>query len=616
MDESAVTNSEPSSIRDTVRDGLQDSVRDDVRGSFLDKITIAHIVYAGIIVIAALLRLGDLGLIPLSPDEAAEAIGVWRFWELRGSEMLAGSPIYFSLNVFLSQLVGFSDASMRLAPALFGLAIVPMPWLIRNHMGKIGPLMTGALFAISPTLVLISRTAGGQSAALFAGMLVFVAWLRFDESKQEKWLYGIAIGLGIGFISTALFINLIICIALARLIQRNFGRPVLEEKIESDHLTAASETAVAATTPIRTQTIIRCSALFAAIVTLGSTAIFLNLPGFGSSVSLITDWLQLFTLSGDALTLITPVLSLGRYELIILFIGGIAVVWATWKGKAFPLLLTYWFILALILTFLQRGYVFNVLLLTIPGYLLVGTFLNSTISKPISGFQLLLTGSILVMGIVILINIARYARLLTVPGSTASRYNILLSITLLAIISVAVILAWNWDERAAKQAVIISSLIILIIVSWGSTWWLSRSAANDTRERWVSQATADDIRILEEAIRDVSWQLKNSDRELQLTSTIDSPALEWYLRDLDQLKFVSTIPKDLTSDALLTSANLEPILEQSYVGSKFSYLRPDTTHVLDLGQALRWWLFHQSPVSINQEQLIFWVRADLLGESD
>jgi len=164
--------------------------------------------------------------------------------------------------------------------------------------------------------------------------------------------------------------------------------------------------------------------------------------------------------------------------------------------------------------------------------------------------------------------------------------------------------------------VIISSLIILIIVSWGSTWWLSRSAANDTRERWVSQATADDIRILEEAIRDVSWQVKNSDRELQLTSTIDSPALEWYLRDFDQLKFVSTIPKDLTSDALLTRADLEPILEQSYVGSKFSYLRPDTTHVLDLGQALRWWLFHQSPVSINQEQLIFWVRADLLGVTD
>ncbi len=39
--------------------------------SFLDNITLEHVLYAVIVALAALLRLGDLGIIPLSPDEAS-----------------------------------------------------------------------------------------------------------------------------------------------------------------------------------------------------------------------------------------------------------------------------------------------------------------------------------------------------------------------------------------------------------------------------------------------------------------------------------------------------------------------------------------------------------------
>ena len=179
--------------------------------SFLDNITLEHVLYAVIVALAALLRLGDLGIIPLSPDEAFNAVAVWDFWKNPGTAPSIGSPLYFSLTVFLSQIFGFSDTSMRIVPALFGMALVPMPWFLRDRIGQIGALIAGLLFAISPTLVLASRTAGGQSAALFAGMLVFVAWLRFYETKDDGWLYGIAAGLAIGFISGKIFFSIILC---------------------------------------------------------------------------------------------------------------------------------------------------------------------------------------------------------------------------------------------------------------------------------------------------------------------------------------------------------------------------------------------------------------------
>jgi hypothetical protein len=574
--------------------------------SFLDNITLEHVLYAAIIALAALLRLGDLGIIPLSPDEAFNALAVLDFWKIPGTEPSIISPLYFSLNVFLSQLIGFSDTSMRIVPALFGMALVPMPWFIRDRVGQIGALIAGLLFAISPTLVLASRSAGGQSAALFAGMLVFVAWHRFNETKDDKWLYGIAIGLAIGFISAEIFFSIILCLLLAWLIQSNFVRPIQDRETGSG--TTASR-------PLP-RTIIWFILLFSAIMVLGSTAIFLNLRGFGSALSLSTDWLHLFTLSGDALALVSPILSLGRYELILLLLGGVSVVWATWKGEPFPMLLAYWFILTLILTFIQRGFVYNVLILALPGVLLIGTFLSGIFQKPVTTFQLILICLIIVLGSVVLINIARYARLLTVPNSTVLTYNVLLSIVLVAIIAIAVLLAWNWDETGTKQSVIISALIVLVIVSWGSAWWMSRNAANDTRERWVSLATDDDIFLLADAVEDVSWQLTNSGNDLRLTSTIASPVLQWYLRDLDQLDLVSTLPHDLSSDALLTEDSAQPALENEYIGSSFSYLRQDTTHVLEIGQTLRWWLFHQSPVPINEESLILWVRADLFEESN
>jgi hypothetical protein len=572
----------------------------------LGNITLEHVLYAAIFALAALLRLGDLGIIPISPDEAFNAVAVWDFWNNPGTEPSVGSPLFFSLNVFLSQLIGFSDTSMRVVPALFGMALVPMPWFIRDRVGQIGAIIAGLLLAISPTLVLASRTAGGQSAALFAGMLVFVAWLRFNETKDDKWLYGIAVGLAIGFISAEIFFSIILCLLLAWLIQSNIGRPI--QDIET-----GSESTSNRPPPRK---IIWFVLLFSAVIVLGSTAIFLNLRGFGSALSLLTDWLHLFTLSGDALALVSPILSLGRYELILLLLGGVAVVWATWKGEPFPMLLAYWFILTLILTFFQRGFVYNVLILALPGVLLIGTFLSSIFQKPVTAFQLILISLIVVLGTIVLINIARYARLLTVPDSTVLTYNVLLSIILLAIIVIAILLAWNWDETGTKQSVIISTLIMLVIVSWGSAWWMSRNAANDTRERWVSLATDDDIFLLADAVNDVSWQLTNSGNDLVVTSTIASPVLQWYLRDLDQLDLVSTIPQDLSSDALLTEDSAQPALENNYIGSSFGYLRPNTTHILEIGQTLRWWLFHQSPVPINEESLILWVRADLIEESN
>ena len=114
---------------------------------------------------AAIIRFVDLGKLPLSPVEAAEAWSVWQFWQPIGAG-IATSPAYFSLTSMLLPLLGDKDAVMRLIPALFGLGIVLLPWLLRRQLGVIGALTTSLLLAVSPIQTIVSRTAGGDALAL------------------------------------------------------------------------------------------------------------------------------------------------------------------------------------------------------------------------------------------------------------------------------------------------------------------------------------------------------------------------------------------------------------------------------------------------------------------
>jgi hypothetical protein len=144
---------------------------------------------------------------------------------------------------------------------------------------------------------------------------------------------------------------------------------------------------------------------------------------------------------------------------------------------------------------------------------------------------------------------------------------------------------------------------------------LSHEAANDPRERWVSlPATDDDVRVLTNTLREVSRQATNSDFDLAIFSTVDTPILRWYLREYDQARLGNTIPANADYDAIITTADQTALtLSSDYLGTDFGLARVSLQPqpgpaVLD---ALRWWLFHESNTIVNQEEVILWIRSDL-----
>lgn len=587
-------------------------------------LTVEHGLYALVFVAAAMLRLANLGLIPLSPAEAHEALVAWRLWQpeilAAGLPTIPGSAAYFSLTAALLPLLGSSDTVVRLVPALFGLALVILPWWLRPFLGRSGALIVSLLLAASPLHTISARTAGGETMAVFAGLLLLVAWLRYQEKSQYRCFLTAVAALALGLASAALFYGLLLTLTLAWLAQAYLG-PALFDDGEGRALPALWPD------PHRA----RQAALFglAVLVALSSLA-FWYTPALAATARLPASWLTGFAWPADLMSWIAPVLALSRYELPVIVVGGLAVIVATWRGEPFPNFLVFWLTGTLLLTLMQQGEMSNVLILTLPGYLLAGWLAGAVLERrgavlerrgavmgwPGASEKWLLLGALLLVGAVVALNLAMHGRMTQFAVEKTPLTHVWLAVLALAVGVILVNLVAMRSGGAAQQGVITAVLVCLLVYGWGTAWRLGHQSANDPRERWVGAATDEGVRLLAATVRDFSWRFTNSDGDLAIFSAVDRPALRWYLRDYPNLEVGHALPHAPHQHVLITAEGDELLPATAYVGTALPLARRETEHLLTVTQSLRWWFFYESPVTVPKERVIVWLRADLAGVAD
>jgi hypothetical protein len=486
---------------------------------------------------------------------------------------------------------------MRLVPALFGLALALTPWFVRHRVGRLGALVAALLLAISPLQTLTARTAGGQSIGLFAGMMVFIAWLRFQEDGARAWLIALALALALGLTSAPLFFAVILALAVAWLAQRLVG-PALVRDEEGQRAPLIKPAGPA---------LRRAFTVGLVTLLLLATGLFLSLRGVGSTVDLLADWLRRFQFTSSSYVMTGPFAALLRYEVALLLLG----LRAALREKPFAVFLVYWSLGALLLMLLQPGTMPNVLVLALPAYLLIGRFANHVLDQTSSSWWLAFGLATLFAGAIFYLNMVRYARLAGLQGVPDPTYHLLIAFLALAAVLALTLLIFGWDRAATAKGLLSGLLALLLVFAWGSAWWLSREAANDTRERWIAEGTDVDIRLIRQTVQELSWQASNSVNGVALTSAVDSPALRWYLRDFDNATFAELLPSATSSPVLITPLDYDPVVASNYIGAEYTFAHPDTVHNLGAIDALRWWFFRQSPIPISEQRLILWLRSDI-----
>ena len=631
----------------------------DDRSRHSSSLTVADGVMLLIGVAAVVLRFGELTRLPLSAAEAAAALANWQFRSAVPLSVPVVSPAYFAFTHLVMSLGADGDAAARLVPAVFGLLTALLPWALRGR-ARPAAWLTAALFlAVSPLLVAVSRTAGGDAIALFALGLLAISSQWGDRSRRVvsgQWSVGqLAVGrrrpavvagvaLGLGLASSPLFYSGLAALAAAAWVMRRTGddgrpttddgRPTTDDgradsrppttddgpatdPLTTDPLTTDPLTTSPLTTDLLTTSPLSALLLAAALTFLAVATSFLLYPaGLGAALRLFPAWLGQFALPGGNAAL-SPFLALLRYEPALLVLGAPAAAWVWSAGGRAGRAVVAWTAAALLVILLQPGIMVNAAAALLPGYWLIGMAAAALAAHPTANRRAarrvtwLTAGALVLLGALLLAAGGRVVRLNLLAGET----SMIITLAALAFVlaGLAVVLAMAWESPAARRGAFVGVAALLLFWQWGAAWQLSRQGANDPRERWVTEGTDDDARAMAALLLRVSRQTVKSDSDLDVFSLVDSPVLGWYLRDLVNYRAGATLPVNAQPDVVIAPAGAEPALYSDYFGADFDLMQREVPVVgrAAVGDVLKWWLFRESAAPAEMERVVIWVRSDL-----
>ncbi|MCA9932182.1 MAG: glycosyltransferase family 39 protein [Anaerolineales bacterium] len=565
------------------------------------RVTVADGLFVIVAMVAAVMRLVNLDSLPLSPDEATQAWQTWAFWRPETAVILTGSPAYFTLTTLSAQVMGYSDSVMRLVPALFGVGVVLLPWLGRRTLGTVGALVTSALLALSPLQVVIARTVGGDASAIFALLLLVMAYVRWRETAVSHWPAVLLAAVGLGLATSPLFYSGIVTLGVAWGIHRVIGLPLFP-----------TEAPEVSRDGWKTAVFVGLGVFIAA----GSMMLW-HPAGLGAAARQSVNWFSRFSTGAAAVVITDPFLATARYEPILVTLGLVIILWASWRSHPLASFCIYWIAAILLLILAQRGVMSNAVLLTLPGFLMIGLFANELLKTRLSNMGWLVAAGSFLMFVLTLVNLARYVR--RFPYEPEQMGNVWMIVFAFAMGLTILYFILSLDIKATYQGTLLGLLGFFLFFSWGTSWWLGHHAANDTRERWVTEGTDDDVRMMIPVIQEVSQQAANSIHDLDILSSVDSPVLRWYLRDYERIQFSDTLPSGTDNEVIITPTDVEPALGSDYMGGDYGLTRqkPATLDVgsqVPLMDTLRWWFFQESPVFVPETRVILWLRADILAQ--
>ena len=152
------------------------------------RVTVELAVYAALVLIALAMRLALLGDKPLHHDESLHATYTWYLFTGHGYKYdpLMHGPFQFLVTTAVFTLVGVSDFTTRLLPALLGSAIVFLPYLLRY-----GALFLSLVLLLSPSFLYFSRFYRNDIYVAFFTLGMVACYWRFLEDRRLRWLIGI-----------------------------------------------------------------------------------------------------------------------------------------------------------------------------------------------------------------------------------------------------------------------------------------------------------------------------------------------------------------------------------------------------------------------------------------
>ncbi len=164
---------------------------------------VEKLLYLLLIVAAILTRFVALGDRAMSHDESLHAYYSWNLYKGGGFSHtpLMHGPFLFHINALIYSLFGADDFTARISVAVFGVALVALPYFMRRWLGRLGGLVASFMLLISPSIWYHARYIRDEAYMLTWGLIIIWAMFAYWRSRDRKWLYLIAGSLAFAYIS-------------------------------------------------------------------------------------------------------------------------------------------------------------------------------------------------------------------------------------------------------------------------------------------------------------------------------------------------------------------------------------------------------------------------------
>ncbi|MBM3152092.1 MAG: hypothetical protein FJZ96_07810 [Chloroflexi bacterium] len=546
-------------------------------------------------VLALLLRLGGLGVAPLSDYEAGWAL---QSLAVAGGEdpALDPNPAYIFLTAVGFFIFDATNFLARIWPALAGSLLVLAPFFLRRELGPIPAAILSLGLAIDPGLLALSRLAGSPLPALVCALWAWIAW----RAARPGWagacaalallsgpfLWSGLLGLGIAWLAVTLLP----------------GRRPASGDAAGRCLTPPAWERLKPALGWGLGALLAGGSLFL-VAPHGLSALAASIPAF------LEGW---WTPSGIPLRHL--LIALPAYAPLALVFGIAGLVRGWVKGDRLAIGLGLWFLSALLLALLYPGrQVWHLAWALLPLWALAAQEISRCLDpQGLSAWELagvnLLTLAMLGFS---WLDFAGLPGLIFSDPVGQTRLMLLAGALLLLGLSLLLI-ALGWSEKLARIGLAWGGGLALIVFTIGAATGAAGFRPQETDELWAVNPQVTQADLLLGTVQDLSEWTLGADRSLAVTIyDIDSAALLWLFRAWE---VESTQALDPTQAPALVIAPQGVDLAQvaSYRGQDFSWRRVVNWDQAIPGDWLRWIAFHEMPS--QDEWIVLWVREDLLPD--
>jgi len=553
-------------------------------------------------------RFIQLGASPLSDSEATLALQALYIAQGQGP-LLDPQPAYILFTSILFAITESTNFMARFVPALVGSLLVFVPYLFREKLNPRPALILAFLIAFDPGLVALSRQANGTILAVT--FLLFAAGM---------WINGRFIPAGV-FAGLALLSGPSLWAGLLTLGLTWIFRRGMEPKPSAEESLISSSPRAVSTLQITNYDLRNVILSLIATLIFGGTLFFISPNGLSAGLSSLPAYLAGWV----SPSVMTP----GRMLLTFLAYEPLGIVLATLsfirgfrtKGKRI-LRLSLWLAVSLLLAIFYRQAT-ELVWVIIPLLTLAALELARSIEvQPEERVEVgVVVTAIMILLIYIWFNISNiavnpYAQIpavMPIFGEVQNpRYVIMYGASAILLVCIAMV-GFGWSPRIARLGTVWAFTIFLSFYSLATAWGASGLRNPGGVELWTPVPKPLHADLLLASVDDISeFSLGHVDSQPVTIMGIDSPALEWVLKD-HQVEVVSTLDPQVAPPIVITQPMDNLNLPSAYRGQDFTWRQTPQWEQIRNPDWWSWLVYRQLPR--DNETIILWARDDLFPDA-